>query len=151
MRGNTPSSDFVLSCDNETAKYENGVLTFTGDGMISVLPQSMEGGTLYIEDSEGNTYTYVIDVVEEHTCTAGEREVIIAPTSEYDGFAVKCCPICDDIMEIRDMLHHRRHLLRLFRRVKILPHAVFEHTRFADVDYNPVLVEHNVYARRFGQ
>jgi len=94
------TSDFILSCDNETATYENGILTFTGDGTISVTPQGQTGGTLYIEDSEGNIYTYVIAVVEEHTCVSGERQVIIAPTADYDGFAVKCCETCGDIMEI---------------------------------------------------
>ena len=100
LKRSTVENDFDLSCDNETARYENGVLIFNGDGMISVTPRSMTGGTLYIEDSEGNVYTYVIDVVEEHSCTAGEQEVIIAPTVDYDGFAVKCCPTCGDIMEI---------------------------------------------------
>ncbi len=100
LKRNATTSDFILSCDNETATYENGVLTFTGDGMISVTPQSQTGGTLYIEDSEGNIYTYVIDVVEEHTCSAGEQQVVIAPTADYDGFAVKCCSTCGDIMEI---------------------------------------------------
>ncbi len=95
------SDDFMLSCDNENAVYENGVLTFTGDSMISIIPQSSSiGGILYIEDSEGNLYTYVLDVVEQHTCAAGEQEVIIAPTAGCDGFAVKCCETCSEIMEI---------------------------------------------------
>ncbi len=94
------TNDFLLYCDNETATYENGVLTFTGDGMISVVPQTLTGGTLYVEDSEGNVYTYVIDVVEQHECAAGERQVIIPPTVDYDGFAVKCCETCGEIMEI---------------------------------------------------
>jgi chemotaxis protein histidine kinase CheA len=79
-----PSSSeepFLITCDNDTAVYEDGVLTFTGDGTISVIPQDQLGGTLVIEDSEGNTYTYVIDVVEQHDCTAGEQQVVVKPFS----------------------------------------------------------------------
>ena len=98
------ASNFVLSSDNKSATVGiNGVLTFKGDGMISVKPLSQTGGTLYIEDSEGNLYTYVIDVVAQHECTAGERETVIAPTKDYDGFAVKCCKVCGEIMEIDNL------------------------------------------------
>lgn len=76
------------------------MLTFTGDGLISVTPTSQAGGILHIEDSEGNTYTYQLDVVAPHTCTPGEREVVVQPTEAYDGFAVRCCPVCGDIMEV---------------------------------------------------
>ena len=96
----TPTSDFLLSCDNETATFENGVLTFTGDGVISVTPQSGYDGTLYIQDSDGNLYTYEMDVVPEHTCCATEEEIVIPPTAEYDGFAVKRCDTCGDVLEI---------------------------------------------------
>ena len=105
LRNSTVSDDFLIECDNETTVYEDGVLTFTGEGMISVTPQNQNGGTLYIEDSEGNTYTYVIDVVEQHTCTPGEREVVISPTAEFDGFAVKSCTTCGEIMEIENLLY----------------------------------------------
>lgn len=94
------AADFILSCDNDTAVMENGVLTFTGDGLISVTPTSQAGGILHIEDSEGNTYTYQLGVVAPHTCTPGEREVVVQPTEAYDGFAVRCCPVCGDIMEV---------------------------------------------------
>ena len=98
-------SNFVITCDNDTAVIENGVLTFTGDGMISVTPTSQKGGTLYIEDSYGNLYVYEIEVVPEHTCEAGEQEVVFSPTTEYDGFAVRRCEICGDILEIENLSH----------------------------------------------
>ena len=95
------SEGYTLECDNETAVYEDGILTFTGDGVISLTPANTNGGTLYIEDSEGNTYTYDITVVEQHECKANEEQrVIISPTAEYDGFAVKCCETCEDVLEI---------------------------------------------------
>lgn len=101
----TEESAFILACDNDTAVLENGVLTFTGDGMISVTPTTLTGGTLYVEDSEGNLYTFQIEVVPQHTCEAGEWETIFSPTDEYDGFAVKCCKTCGEIMEIKLLSH----------------------------------------------
>ena len=103
----TPTSDFLLSCDNETATFENGVLTFTGDGVISVTPQSGYDGTLYIQDSDGNLYTYEMDVVPEHTCCATEEEIVIPPTAEYDGFAVKRCDTCGDVLEIIPLVNEQ--------------------------------------------
>ena len=99
------SSDFVLSSDNETAVLENGVLEFTGPGTINVMPTNTNGGKLIIENDEGYTYTYNIEVVEAHTCTAGIQEVILSPTDEDDGFAVKCCEVCGDLMEIITLEH----------------------------------------------
>ena len=93
------NDSYTLSCDNENAVFENGVLTFTGKGTISFVPKNTNGGTLYIEDSEGNTYTYNIAVVEQHDCEeCQEQNVILNPTEEYDGFAVIKCKTCNDIM-----------------------------------------------------
>ena len=94
---------FALSSDNETATYDDGVLTFTGNGTIDVTPLDGADGTLYIEDSEGHTYTYDMDVVEQHDCTAGNEQVIVPPTAEIDGFAVKTCTVCNDVMEVIDL------------------------------------------------
>jgi len=91
---------FTLSSDNKTASYDNGVLTFTGNGTIEVTPNDTTDGTLYIEDSDGNTYVYEMDVVEQHDCTAGEQETVIPPSADIDGFAVKRCTVCGDILEI---------------------------------------------------
>jgi hypothetical protein len=82
---------------------EDGILTFTGDGLISVKPTSLNGGTLHIEDSEGNSYIYELGVVKQHTCTAGDREIIIQPMDSYDGFAVRRCVVCSDIMEVEPL------------------------------------------------
>ncbi len=92
--------NFSLSCDNETAILEDGVLSFTGDGMISVIPHSKNGGTLYIEADGSVVYTYVIDVVEPHTCVTGKMQTVINPAANRDGFAIKCCAVCGEIMEI---------------------------------------------------
>jgi len=92
--------DFILSCDNKNAVYENGILTFTGGGMLSLMPNTVKDCTLHIEDSEGNHYTYAIDVVEQHECVMGERKTLISPDVDYDGVAVHCCVTCSEIMQI---------------------------------------------------
>ena len=102
------AGDVLLTCDNENATYENGVLEFTGDGTISILPKNQTGGILHIEDSVGNSYIYVIGIVKEHTCKPGEQQVIIPATEEYDGFAVKQCETCGDILEIIPLYYEQR-------------------------------------------
>lgn len=98
--GTSVTNDFVLSCDNNTAEYTDGVLTFTGDGMISVTPQNSDSGTLFIEDSEGNLYTYVLDVVGQHKCASTQNKTVVCPFEGNDGFAVKRCDVCDDILDV---------------------------------------------------
>ena len=93
-------ASYTLSSDNPTAVFEDGVLTFTGDGSIDLIPYNTAGGTLYVTDSEGNSYTCVVDVVEEHECVAGEQEVVMPPCGDIDGFAVKRCAVCSDILDI---------------------------------------------------
>lgn len=91
---------FVLSSDNETAQYKDGILTFTGGGIIEVTPLTMTDGTLYIEDSEGNIFTYEIEVVPEHDCNCDEEVVITTPTANYNGYTAKCCSVCEDVIDI---------------------------------------------------
>ena len=102
------NADMVLSCDDENAQYENGVLTFTGDTVLSVTPQGQTDGTLYIQGSDGSCYTYAIDVVQSHGCVAGDRQVILPAGAENDGFGVRCCQVCGEIMEIIPLLRDAR-------------------------------------------
>lgn len=57
----------------------------------------------------------------------------------------------DDIVKVRDMLHHRRDLLGLLRAVEVLPHPIFENARLSDINHHAVLIQHNIYARIVGQ
>ncbi len=97
---NTATNGFELSSDAEDAVIENGVLTFTGDAIINVKPLSTQGGTLVVEADDGTKYEYDLNVVEQHECDEDDYEVIISPTADYDGFAVKCCSVCEDVMDV---------------------------------------------------
>ena len=93
---------FTLSCNNPTAVIENNILTFTGDGTISITPNSLEDGVLYIEDSTGNQYTYQIDVVPQHDCTSDTWISLVQPEDDEVGYHVKCCDICGDIIAVEE-------------------------------------------------
>ena len=99
------SDGFELSCSNPNAVIENGEMTFTGGGIIYVKPTSAEDGTMYIENSEGASYTYNIEVAPEHTCTAGDREIALHATEDRDGIAVTRCSVCDQIIDV-DVVSH---------------------------------------------
>ena len=90
------NGEFQLETDNETAVYEKGVLTFTGNAILEVTALSGEDGTLHIEDDEGNVKTIVIDTVEAHTCHSDTWNIEIAPSEDFDGYRSKCCDICGD-------------------------------------------------------
>ena len=96
----TTETGFLLETDNETAVYEDGVMTFTGNAILEVTALSNEDGTLYIEDDEGNVWTVVIDVVEEHDCHSDTWVVELAPTEEQDGYRAKFCDVCGDTIAI---------------------------------------------------
>ena len=100
---NETENFFTLTCDNKTSVFEDGILTFTGDGLISITPHGVEDGTLYIENSEGGYVAYAVHVVPQHTCEAGEWETVAEPTSKYDGFAVKRCKVCGEILDIKSL------------------------------------------------
>ena len=94
------ANDFSLTVDNETAVFEDGKLTFTGNGLISVVANTSAGGTLYVEDSNGNIKTYVIDVVPEHMCSSDTWIIEMTPNPEYDGAKAKYCDVCGDLIAI---------------------------------------------------
>ena len=103
------SSNFLLETDNESAMYENGRLTFTGNATLEVTALSMENGILYIKDDEGNIRTIVINVVEPHTCSSDKWIVGVAPTEEFDGYRVKQCDICQDILAVETLSYCGNH------------------------------------------
>jgi len=96
-------SDFALSCTNENAVLNDGVLTFTGGGVIEIIPEGTEGGTLYVEANGELIQTYEIDVVEKHTCSASGWTVEVHPTQETSGMRAKYCDVCGDVIDIEVM------------------------------------------------
>ena len=57
----------------------------------------------------------------------------------------------DDIGKVGDVLDHRLHFGGLGRGMEVLPHAVFEYPRLADIDDDAVFIHHQIDARRIGQ
>ncbi|MBQ3193828.1 MAG: leucine-rich repeat protein [Oscillospiraceae bacterium] len=106
----TADGNFLIETDNETASYENGVLTFTGNAILEVTALSTEDGILYIEDDEGNVKTIVIDTVEAHTCYSDTWNVEIAPSEDFDGYRSKCCDICGDTIAIEVLTACSEHI-----------------------------------------
>ncbi|WP_288529162.1 leucine-rich repeat protein [uncultured Eubacterium sp.] len=94
------NKNFDVSCkDNDSAVSKDGVVSFDGNGTITVVPNNSNGGTLVIEDSEGNVTKYNVNVVKPHTCEPTEQKVLIPPTENRNGVLVKYCGICGNLME----------------------------------------------------
>ena len=92
-----------LSVDNPTAQWIDGKLTFSGAGMIELIPHNGTGGTLYVQMPDGNIKSFVIKVVEAHTCASDTWEVLIPPTDATDGVKAKCCDICGTLISVEEM------------------------------------------------
>jgi hypothetical protein len=88
------------------------VLTFTGAGFIDVTPLTGQGGTLYVEmEEDGVTKlaTYKINLVDKHTCQSEKWITVIEPTSDTDGYMVKKCDICGDIIDFKVVSNCSKH------------------------------------------
>ena len=106
LRRTAPASAedlFELSCsDNETAVYEDGVLTFSGSGTLDVVPKGNTNGVLHIEREDGTKVEVDLIVVEEHDCEKA-RHIIMAPTEDSVGYAVDYCSICEEVMDVIEL------------------------------------------------
>ena len=101
----TETLDFELSIDNGTGTIdENGVLSFTGSGILSVTPRSQVPGVLCIEMEDGTVARYPIVVAEEHECSSEDWYIAIAPTDTMKGFRVKLCDICGEIIDMGELV-----------------------------------------------
>lgn len=96
---NDASDAFVFSCDNETAVYEDGVLTFTGSGILQIQATGISDGTIYISSDGEIVQTYVVELTEKHTCSSENWVTEIHPTEEHDGFVAKYCDICGELID----------------------------------------------------
>ena len=95
--------------NNETAVYENGILAFTGAGIIGIVPTGNAGGIVHIEANGEEIQTYHINVVEEHVCYSDEWKFLLEPTAEDEGFAYKCCDFCGNLMDMKATVLCREH------------------------------------------
>ena len=94
------SDGYTLFSDNGSAVFENGVLTFSGAGWVYLIPNEAADYVLYIESDDGTLFTYHIEVVKAHTCISGGKNTVLSPSEYHDGFAIECCNICGEIMDI---------------------------------------------------
>lgn len=93
------SSSVEITCTNESAVTENGVLSFVGPGYICVKALEAGSGTLYIQmGSKIREYHYT--VVDAHTCTATEPVTIVSPDTDTEGYMISLCTICHSIMSV---------------------------------------------------
>ena len=95
---------FTLSSDNETAQFADGVLTFTGEGIIEITPHSTVGGTLFIDMGDGQIETFEITVFEPHDCYGSDWEVLVPPIGDMDGIRVLRCDTCSDVVKLDIMV-----------------------------------------------
>ena len=110
-RAGTEEPDFELSIDNGTGTIdENGVLSFTGSGTLSVTPRSQVPGDLCIEMEDGTVARYPMVVVEEHECSSEDWHIAIAPTDTTNGFRVKMCDICEEILDMGEVVPCSNHV-----------------------------------------
>ncbi len=91
---------YTLYSDKDGAVFENGVLTFTGDGVFEFTPHAEMTGTLHIENG-GNKEIINIDTVKPHTCSGSEWVITIPATADFDGYAVKLCDKCGEVCEFK--------------------------------------------------
>lgn len=102
--------NFELSIDNETGTLdENGVLHFTGSGVLSVTPRSRVPGVLCVEMEDGTVARYPMVVAEEHDCASEEWHVAIAPTDTTSGMQVKLCDICGELVDMKELVSCGNH------------------------------------------
>ena len=96
------ASPFTLSVTkNDTGIYENGVLTFTGAGIIGVSPNDSQGGVVHIEANGMEVKTYYISIVDKHECSSEKWMFMLIPTEDEQGFAYKCCDFCGNLMDMK--------------------------------------------------
>ncbi len=96
-------SRFTLEVEgNDTVTENNGVLTFTGDGLIKFTPHEVGlEAVLHVRMTNGGEVKekeYAITSVPQHECCAGHSEILIPATSEEAAYAALCCDVCGEIV-----------------------------------------------------
>ena len=93
------SSRLEITSTNESATTQDGALSFTGPGYISVKALETGSGTLYMQmGAETKEYNYT--VVDAHTCTAAKAITIISPDTDAQGYMISVCDVCHSIMSV---------------------------------------------------
>lgn len=110
---------FTISCNNETAVLEDGVLSFTGAGFIEVVPNTTQNGTLYIEMTEDGitkTATYELNVAASHDCYGDEWKVAVCADEDQAGYKVQTCAVCNDVIAVEEYTNPKAYTFELVDR-----------------------------------
>lgn len=97
------ASELKLSVNNDSAEAVDGVLYFTGSGILSVTAESGTGGVLCIEAEDGTVKRCPIEVVEAHECGSEDWVTAAEPSGQEPGLRVKYCDICGEIIDMQEM------------------------------------------------
>ena len=97
------ASEFKLSVNNDSAEAVDGVLHFTGSGILSVTAESGSGGVLCIEADDGTVKRCPIEVVEAHECGSEDWVTAAEPSGQESGLRVKYCDVCGEIVDMQEM------------------------------------------------
>ena len=97
------ASEFKLSVNNDSAEAVDGVLHFTGSGILSVTAESGSGGVLCIEADDGTVKRCPIEVVEAHECGSEDWVTAAEPSGQESGLRVKYCDVCGEIIDMQEM------------------------------------------------
>ena len=97
------ASEFKLSVNNDSAEAVDGVLHFTGSGILSVTAESGAGGVLCIEADDGTVKRCPIEVVEAHECGSEDWVTAAEPSGQESGLRVKYCDVCGEIIDMQEM------------------------------------------------
>ena len=101
---------FALTvADNETVEVVDGVVEFTGNATLQVMPLSDVGGTLYIDMGDGEVVEYTINVVETHECASESWVTLLSPTSETKGYAALYCDVCEEFIGFKEVEYCNNH------------------------------------------
>ncbi len=102
--------EYELAINNESAVYdEEGRLHFTGPGILEVTALNDVDAVLCIEMEDGTVARYPMQVVEAHECSSETWEVAFAPNGTESGFRAKRCDICDEIIDMEEMIPCENH------------------------------------------
>ena len=94
------TGNFILETNSENCSFENDILTFTGNCILSVTPTTLGTGTLCIQSENGDIVRYYLETVESHKCDSDQW---ISLMDSQEGYKVKLCDICNSLIAVENI------------------------------------------------